>query len=136
VAADVEAIKDSIRNEVRRIAEDARDLTVEVVKGVAPVGETGVLADSVTADDVVETGDGVFTTVIRCTAPYASFTDTGTAEFVQEGSPLLSFEWADGPGDRSRFAFRSVTHPAQPGTNWFSEPMPDVWESAVSEVAS
>jgi len=114
---------------------DAAVIAVEAAtRDAAPVGATGLLADSVGIVDRVE--GVVLTATIAATAEYASFTDTGVGAYTQDTVPLYSFEWANGPRGDGRYAFRSVHHDARPGTNWFEQPMQERWDSALTEAAN
>lgn len=97
-----------------------------IVRDAAPVGETGELRDSVSAE--ASGGAPVVTVHIEASSDHASYTDEGTPPHKIEGNPLLAFDW---PKAGKFMIVHSVNHPGTPAQRWFEEPMPGYLDQAL-----
>jgi hypothetical protein len=121
-------------------ANEAKLMTAEA----SPAPNSGDLARSIAVSDA--SGDSTLTVQIVATAPYASFTDTGTGIYPPggRGSPIVAadyghrafvFHWAsfnapNGPGD---YAFAKVN--GTPAQLWWIVHHPERWPEALASAS-
>lgn len=133
MAFDTSSLDLKVREWGRLVMDIALDRFIETKKGLAPIGETGDLHDSIEARGVDDTGDG-YTAEVVVDVEYASYTDEGTEAHDIHGNPFLAFQidgedivvplvhWVPGPGVAAN-------------KGWWSNSIDDQWSAAIETAA-
>lgn len=110
MAVDVEALREAIRAEARRLVDTAKDTVLDKTRQDTPTDQFE-LVQSLSASETIDDGT-VFSASVTATAYYASWVDEGTQQLGA---------WGGGPV-RER-----------PAVNFFAEPMQGRWDEALAE---
>lgn len=130
MTVDVSGLLDQIETYALEIGHVCASELEAIVKDAAPVGETGQLRDAITAE-VTGAGGGSVSILVDSPAEASSWTDEGTDPHRIEGNPLLAFDWPAGPTG-GLWIGHGVNHPGNPAQNWFGDPMPDYFQTALN----
>ena len=111
---------------------EAGQAIMDALVEAAPVGETGELRDSAYGPAIDES---TLTVTVGFEAPQADWTNEGTPPHGEDGNPVMTFFWENGPNGAGVYSFTHVNHPGIVASHWFDDIIEE-WDSYVEDAAS
>lgn len=146
MSVDVSSLIQDVTDFAVQVRDSAIDTVLAECKDVCPVSEAdpirpyrvpGGLRDSLKIVDIQDAGT-TFSAAVVSDLPYAQWTDdVDTPDHEIGPGPIpLVFWWERGPQGPAIYQFHRVHHPGTTGQKWFTDPMPERWDSALNAAAA